>query len=304
MTMSSSEADEVCASCGTTGGDGISLKICTACRLVKYCSVECQKNHRPKHKKACKKRAAEIRDERLFTQPDGSHLGECSICCLPLPLDTSKSVINSCCCKRLCKGCNHANHERESEQGLYPKCAFCREPLPKSEEECEKNFMERAKANDPVAVAEMGYKCSKKGDYQGALEYYTKAAALGQMVAHFNLAGMYYKGQGVEKDEEKELYHLEEAAIGGNPSARYNLGGYEEDNRRIERAMKHYIIAAKLGYDKALEAVQDLVAKGLGKKEDYEAALRGHQAAVDATKSEQRENAEKNVAREGLVYFD
>ena len=31
---------------------------------------------------------------------------------------------------------------------------------------------------------------------------------------------------------------------------------------------------------------------GLVSKEDYEAALRGHQAAVDATKSEQREKAE------------
>jgi hypothetical protein len=31
--------------------------------------------------------------------------------------------------------------------------------------------------------------------------------------------------------------------------------------------------------------------KGLVSKEDYEAALRGHQAAVDATKSEQREEA-------------
>jgi len=43
-----------CASCGKTGADDVKLKICTACKLVKYCSVECQKNHRPQHKKACK----------------------------------------------------------------------------------------------------------------------------------------------------------------------------------------------------------------------------------------------------------
>jgi len=30
---------------------------------------------------------AEIKDDKLFTQPDGTHLGECPICCLPLPLD-------------------------------------------------------------------------------------------------------------------------------------------------------------------------------------------------------------------------
>ena len=71
-TMDSVEADEVCASCGIAAGDNIKLKICTACKLVKYCSVDCQKNHRPQHKKACKKRAAEIRDDDLFTQPEGS----------------------------------------------------------------------------------------------------------------------------------------------------------------------------------------------------------------------------------------
>src|SRR5210317_623798 len=112
------EVDEVCASCGITAGDDVTLKICTACNLVKYCSVDCQKNHRPQHKKACKKRAAEIRDDRLFTQPDESHYGECPICCLPLPLDMTKWALNSCCFKSICKGCNYANIFREMEQGM------------------------------------------------------------------------------------------------------------------------------------------------------------------------------------------
>lgn len=36
-----------------TGGDDVKLKICTACKLLKYCSVNRQKNHRSYHKKAC-----------------------------------------------------------------------------------------------------------------------------------------------------------------------------------------------------------------------------------------------------------
>ena len=75
-----------CASCGIAGVDDMKLKKCTACHLVRYCSVKCQKEHRPKHKKVCKKRAAELRDEILFKQPDGSDLGDCPICCLPLRL--------------------------------------------------------------------------------------------------------------------------------------------------------------------------------------------------------------------------
>src|SRR6056300_35399 len=99
-------ADEVCANCGRAEVDDVKLKICTACKLVKYCSVECQKNHRPQHKKACKKRMAQIRDDRLFTQPEESYLGECPICCIPLPLDASKYGLYSCCCKLICIGCS------------------------------------------------------------------------------------------------------------------------------------------------------------------------------------------------------
>ena len=56
----------VCAACGK---EGDSLKACTACKLVKYCNRDCQISHRKQHKKECKKRAAEIYDEKLFKQP-------------------------------------------------------------------------------------------------------------------------------------------------------------------------------------------------------------------------------------------
>ena len=56
-----------CANCGN--GEGSDLKACTACKLVKYCNVTCQKAHRSQHKKACKKRAAEIQIEALFELP-------------------------------------------------------------------------------------------------------------------------------------------------------------------------------------------------------------------------------------------
>ena len=105
----------LCASCGTAESDDIKLKNCTACYLVRYCSVKCQKAHRPKHKKECKKRAAELRDELLFKQPESSHYGDCPICCLPLPVDVSNldSNLMTCCSKIICNGCNFANQKRE-----------------------------------------------------------------------------------------------------------------------------------------------------------------------------------------------
>ena len=293
MSSNTDEVDEVCASCGISGGDDVKLKLCTACKLVKYCSVDCQKNHRKQHKKACKKRAAELRDNRLFTQPEESHYGECPICCLPLSFDIDKWTLNSCCCKMICFGCAYANMKCEWEQGLEQRCPYCREPLPTTDEEVNQNYMKRVKANDPVAIFNMGNNCYREGDYEEAFQYYTKAATLGGIDAHYDLSIMYQLGQGVEKDEKKELYHLEEASIGGHPSARFNLGANEWNSGRFERAVKHYIIAAKLGHDVALDRVKEGFQVGLVSKEEYAAALRGHQTAVDATKSQQRDEAEK-----------
>ncbi len=161
-------ADEVCASCGTVAVDDVKLKTC-ACNLVKYCSVDCQKNHRPQHKKLCRKRVAELRDNDLFTQPDESHMGDCPICCLPLPLEPEKSDTPPCCSKTICNGCSYANCRREFEEGQDQRCVFCREPVVKSQEEADKRRIKRMKNNCPVAMAFIGRERYDEGDYDGAL---------------------------------------------------------------------------------------------------------------------------------------
>eukprot|EP00984_Skeletonema_dohrnii_P021744 scaffold10944_cov84-Skeletonema_dohrnii-CCMP3373.AAC.3 len=135
----------------------------------------------------------------------------------------------------------------------------------------------------------------QKGDYELAFEYYTNAAELGDATAHNNLTFMYRNGQGVEKDEKKEVYHLEEAAIAGHPRARCNLAFYEWKNSRFDRAVKHWSIAANLGYDDSIQALKECYKEGKVSKDDFAAALRAHQAAVDTTKSPQREAAKDNA---------
>ena len=107
---------------------------------------------------------------------------------------------------------------------------------------------------------------------------------------------MYQLGLGVEKDEEKHIYHLEEAAIGGDPAARRNLGNDELRNGRFDRARKHWIIAAYLGDQNTLKGLKELYADGYASKDDYATALRACQAAVDATKSAERDEAEAYYA--------
>ncbi len=280
IIMSSAEHgdyDEVCASCGWARED-VQTRECNFCRYQE------EKNER---------RMAEIRDDPLFTPPpEISHLGECPICCLPLPLDMGKYRLNTCCCKLICIGCSHADEKREREQDLEHKCPYCRSHAPDTQEEGVQMMMPRVEANDPVALGQMGVRFSLEGDYDGAFEYLTKAAELGDAEAHYQLSVLYDLGEGVEKDMKKAVHHWERAAISGHATARYNLGCIEDKAHCFHRASQHWVIAAKLGHDDSLKKVKNAYQYGLASKDDFAAALRGHQAAVDATKSQQRTEAE------------
>jgi len=180
---------------------------------------------------------------------------------------------------------------REINESLPHKCPFCRNPVPKSEEEFKRNLMERVEANDPFALHQMGLYRNQERDYENAFPYFTKATGMGDIQSHYDLSCLYREGLGVKKDKEKELHHLEEAVIGGHPYARHNLGCVELTNCRTDRAIKHWIIAANLGYENSLVPLTDAYRKGLVSKKDLAAALRAHQAAVNATKSPKRDEA-------------
>ena len=274
-----------CASCGKRKSEDHPLFNCTACSLVKYCGIECQKKHWKQHKKECKKRAAELRDEILFKQPKSTHLGDCPICCLPMPLDPKEYMILFCCSKWICNGCAYA---LEGDARNRITCPFCREALTVGG--ADKQMLKRVEANDPVALELEGTKQCKKGNYTEALGHFEEAAkgdGFGAAAGHYGLAHMYRNGLGVEKDEKLNIHHLEEAAIGGHPDARYNLGIREGKNGNKERAIKHWIIAATQGHDDSLTALKQLYPKFL-EKDVLAAALRAHKAAVDETKSPDR----------------
>ena len=294
MAEDNTESDEImcCAGCGVKENDDIKLKKCTACYLVRYCGVKCQKEHWSKHKRECKKRAAELRDEFLFKQPEGNHMGDCPICFLPLSFEKSKSSLMPCCSKLICKGCLYVSMVREMEGTLEKRCPFCRHPTPESDEEIKTIFMKRVEANDPIAILQMGMKHEEEGDYKGAFEYLSKAAELGNLDAHDHLGTKYLLGQGVEKDMKKSIFHLEKAAIGGLPEARHNLASIEVENGRVKRAIKHLIISAKQGFEESLISLKEAFETGYITKEDFATALCAHKAAVDALNSPQREAAE------------
>ena len=133
MEESNIAASGKCASCGIAEGDTVKLMTCTACKLVRYCSVVCQRDHRPQHKRACKKRMAELCEDLLFAQPESSHLEDCPICVLPMPFDQTRQLDLWCFGKIVCQGCFIADgvrqrHLRHPSGSFTQTCAFCRHP--------------------------------------------------------------------------------------------------------------------------------------------------------------------------------
>jgi len=285
----------VCANCGKGEEESIKLKACTACKLVKYCSRECQIAHRPQHKKACKKRAAELHDEKLFKQPPPKE--DCPICFLLLPTHHTGYKYMTCCGKRICSGCIHAPlYDNQGNKVDNKKCPFCRTPAARTDEEVIRNEKKRAEANDPQAIYGKGINyrdgiCGYPQDNTKALELFHRAGELGDAKSYGCIGNAYYDGQGVEVDETKAKHYWELSAIMGSETARHNLGANEADEGNMDRAIKHWIIAARAGENDSLKKIQDLYSNGHATKEDYMKALQSYQTYLGEIKSRQRDEA-------------
>ena len=287
------DGDEACANCGKHGSDAAKLKNCTACRLVKYCGVDCQKAHRKQHKKACKQRAAELEDEQLYNQgherPDGDF---CPICTLPIPLPMNDhSVVTFCCIKRICDGCVVAAQKR----GMHD-CPFCRTPTPDTDADKVAMIQARVEKKDPDAIYFLGGKylfgqLGLQKDIQKAVELYTESAELGSIESLYGLGVAYYYGEGVQEDKAKGAEYYRKAAIRGHVESRFRFGDHEGMEENHDRAMRHFLISAKMGHRLSLEMIEEAFKVGMATKEQYTQARKGYQDALEETKSHDRDEA-------------
>ena len=69
------------------------------------------------------------------------------------------------------------------------------------------------------SAAVMGWNCHQRGEYAQAITYYKKAARRGHVNAQFNLASMYFNGQGIAKNKVKAIKWYQKAADQGNVTA-------------------------------------------------------------------------------------
>jgi TPR repeat protein len=310
------QIDVCCAECGGKEGGVISLKACTSCMVVKYCSANCQRNHWPKHKKVCKLRAAEIRDEALFKDPPAKE--ECPICFLPMPAklvccvplppanitsipindfaNEHEELINKateeyyeCCGKSICGGCVYSFRK----SGNIGTCPFCKtDRIGKTDEERVEEFMKRVEVNDAGAMYILGSynyhgQLGLQQDREKAMELWKQAADLGSRRAHFQLGCIYHE----EGDSKKEKFHYEAAAMAGHEGARVALGTMEAMSRKIGRAVKHWMIAASGGHYKAMKNLLIAFNQGSTSRATIDSTLTAYNNSCVEMRSEARDAA-------------
>ena len=284
--------------------------------LVRYCNADCQRNHWPKHKKECKRRAAEIRDEALFKDPPLKE--DCPICFLPMPVKliccislppatiTSVQIYDyaianeelanmameayyPCCGKSICRGCVHSF----IKSGNMGKCPFCNSDLiGKTDEENIQELMKRVEANDAGAMHVLGNHCyhgrgGLRQDSARAMGLYTRAAEFGSSNAHFQLGGIYDEGG----DLKKAKFHYEDAAMAGHEIARSNLGYMEAQSGNMERAVKHWTIAASAGSYHAMHNLLVEFEDGIISRDTIDSTLTAYNNSCAEMRSEARDAA-------------
>jgi len=288
-------SSDICANCGKGEENSDSLKACTACRLVKYCNRDCQIAHRPQHKKECKKRAAELHDEKLFKQPPPKE--DCPICMIRLPvLDTGRRYM-SCCGKVICSGCKHAPVYDNEGNEVADTCPFCRTPNPGTNEEVIKRLDKRMEAGDAHAIHMVGMFYSEgkydfPQNYAKALELWHRAGELEYAASYIFIGFAYENAKGVEVDKKKARHYYELAAMKGSVQARFIIGCKEANAGNYDRALNHFMIAAKgggklsNGVSDSLESIRKMVTNGHATKDDYKKALESYQVYLDEIRSD------------------
>ena len=221
-------------------------------------------------------------------RPDGD---SCPICTLPIPLPMDKhSMFNCCCMTKICKGRVVAAVARDMTD-----CPFCRSPCPDKDEKLAM-IQARVEKKDPVAINFLGiqYENGHLGlqkDWRKAVELYAEAAELDSIDALYSIGVAYSDGEGIEENKAKATEDYNKAAMRGHVSSRYNLGCDEVEKGNYDRAVRHWMIAAKMGHKKSIEMIKTIFAGGDATKEQYTDALKGYQDAVEEMKSHDRDEA-------------
>ena len=252
--------------CSACGKESDTLMKCRDCKCVWYCDAACQKRHWKVHRKECRRLKKELakrggkldlgNELDLGPLPDPTPREECPICMRALPLHEGLHRYFVCCKKMICCGCD-LQHDRKTKGPRA--CAFCREPVSKSDEETVARLRKRVEGNDPFAMFTLAldYGFGELGlpvDEAKCIGLLRQSADLGSPPAQYQLGSFYDLGAlGLERNEEEALNLWKEAAEGGNLVARHNLGNIEFRSENHRAAMRHWRLSASGGFKLSID---------------------------------------------------
>jgi TPR repeat protein len=87
----------------------------------------------------------------------------------------------------------------------------------------------------------------------------------------------------------KAMFHYEAAAMAGCEVARSNLGGLEAKSRNVERAIKHWTIAASAGHYSSMYNLLVALKKSAVSRESIDSTLAAYNTSCAEMRSEARD---------------
>lgn len=275
-----------CGNCSKPEGAEVKLKVCSECKIMKYCGKDCQIAHRHQHKHDCKKLAAELHDNALFKQPPKQE--DCPICFLQIP---HSETYFSCCGKMTCIACA-MTHDQSCQLGGC--CPFCRAKMSGN---VDKMIEKRVSAGDAYAMYALGMENlqtvkasgSMKDTITAAVKVLHCSADLGCERAYGKLADLYFKGDLVAEDKRKAILYYEKAAMGGDVESRYRLGILDLKAMRPDRCIRHWLIGASCGDIRCVNNIKIARLLGFATNDQYAQAIEKYHIYLDEVKSDQRD---------------
>ena len=287
----------LCSACGKKSD---ALMKCRNCKCVWYCDRDCQNKHWKEHKKECKP-IKKLLDERggkldLGTELDVGPAGklppreECSSCMQVLPMHAALQGYSLCCGKVICCGCDFQYQWKSGNE----TCAFCREPMPKSDGE-KLALLRKIARKDPRALCNLANmhgegKLGLPVDQAKCIKLLRESASLDCPPALQQLGACYLSGEmGLERNEEKGLKCWKKAAEAGHLNSIHNLGCWETRNDNRVAAMRHWRLSASGGYRKSMESLIVFFDVGFLHHGDLAETLQAYYRARGEMKSEDRD---------------
>ena len=115
--------------------------------------------------------------------------------------------------------------------------------------------------------------------------FYARSADLGFSTAHGHLGVIYDEGG----DMKKMRYHYEAAAVAGNEVARFDLGCMEFNDGNMERAIKHWIVAASAGHYQVMRHLNLCVEKVHVSRKSIDSTLAAYNYSCAEMRSKARD---------------